>query len=287
MDQEIFLFFLEAQTACLSLLHQELWLDWIFTGDYFSVLGCKMERGKRLRDMFFETVDKHVLSAACWVFFNARLTDNLENKLINYCLNGQITDIERTISQGADLNYTNDDHGTPLIIAIKHMNIVLVNYLIELPGIMINQPDIIGQTPLIIASKLFSTDPLQQSTITVIFKLLLDHEEIDVNYYDSTGTTALMYASLVGNAEMVSRLIEGRADVNARHISGNTVLHYAVSSENIDIVQLLLDNGARIRKNDDGLSPGEATHIQELKDVLPRSMSDNVKKYLKQIRDKD
>jgi len=279
--------FLEAEAACLNLVHQELWLDWIYTGDYFSVLGTKMERGKRLRDLIIESVDPHVQSAACWVFLNARLDDKLNTKLIKYCLSGDITDVERTISQGADINHLDDDQGSPLMIAIKQMNIVLVNYFIELPDLLINQTDSTGQTPLIIACKLFSTDDLVKNTITVIFKLILNHKDVDVNVYDSTGTTALMYASLVGNIDIVSKLIDIKADVNAKHVRGNTVLHYAVSSENVNIVQSLLDNGARIRKNDSGKTPSEATNLQELKDVLPKTMSENVKKYLKQIRDKD
>jgi len=281
-----FSIFLEAEAACLGLLHQELWLDWVYTGDYFSVLGNKVKRGKQLRDMFMETVDKHVLSAAYWVFFNARINDNIENKLIKYCFSGDIIAVERTISQGADINYK-DDYGTPLIVAIKQLNIVLVNYLLELPGININQPDIIGQTPLIIASKLYSADPLELNNIMVIFKLILSHPDVDINYYDTTGTTALMYAALVGNLDIIKRMIESKADINAKHLGGNTVLHYSVSSENIGVVQLLLDNGARIRKNDDGKTPGEATNIQEIKDILQRSITDNVKKLLKQIRDKE
>jgi len=215
-------------------------------------------------------------------FFNTRIDKNIEQKLIKFCISGNVEDVDRTVKQGADINYIDEDYGTPLIIAIKQMNVGLAHYLLGLPDILINQSDIIGQTPLIIASKLTPSDSVQENIISVITKLIIDQKGVDVNFCDQTGTTALMYAALIGNLGLVNILVETNADVNSRHITGNTVLHYAVSSGNVDIVRVLLESGARTKKNENGKTPADIATTQEIKDLLPKSkIGDNVKKYLR------
>ncbi|MGL9717357.1 MAG: ankyrin repeat domain-containing protein [Wolbachia sp.] len=72
----------------------------------------------------------------------------------------------------------------------------------------------------------------------------------DANVKGVQGKTALHYAVISNNTDMVSLLLEARANVNAKDNQGETALHYAASSNNIDMVSLLLEAGANINARD-------------------------------------
>ncbi|NQU34740.1 MAG: ankyrin repeat domain-containing protein [Bacteroidetes bacterium] len=58
------------------------------------------------------------------------------------------------------------------------------------------------------------------------------------------GSTALMVASYIGNMETIIVLLNAGADVNATEISGTTALRYAYLSDNRDVMELLKNHGA-------------------------------------------
>ena len=70
----------------------------------------------------------------------------------------------------------------------------------------------------------------------------------DVNRQDSTGRTALMWASREGHLESVNVLLVARANVNTRDSNGRTALYYAKREASkipyIEIIRVLKAAGA-------------------------------------------
>jgi len=261
-------------------------LDWKHTPEYSAAVLRKIQKGKAFKNELQITVDPHVFQAAYWVFLHRRLPDNLESDLISACLAENIPGVERALKNGADINHMNEDYGTPLIIALKKTNIELVCFLIGHPEINVNQNDVIGQTPLIIVSKLVEKDEFQKNTNHVLSKLLLSHAKISVNDFDQAGTTALMYAAILGNLDLIVQLVYAGADVNYKQFTGNTPLHFAVGANNKEMVRFLIEHGAKLKKNGNGKTPFDLAtpHIKDI--LLPEmgslaAIGENVKKYMK------
>ena len=79
-------------------------------------------------------------------------------------------------------------------------------------------------------------------------------EIINRNYI--TDSTPLRNAVKMGNSEVVSLLLDAKADVHKEDRSGSTVLHIAAAGNDDKCVALLTKHGASINvTNKDGLSP--------------------------------
>ena len=76
-----------------------------------------------------------------------------------------------------------------------------------------------------------------------LVRQLLDNG-IDINLRDSTGNTALMWASQEGHNEIVELLLIEGADVNNIDLDGDTALMLASQEGHTDIMKLLLNSGA-------------------------------------------
>ena len=75
-----------------------------------------------------------------------------------------------------------------------------------------------------------------------VVKVLLGDPRVDVRALDKEGWSALHFAANSGHDEMVSLLLEDKADGNAKTKEGNTPLHLAASSNHHKVVRMLLDN---------------------------------------------
>ena len=75
----------------------------------------------------------------------------------------------------------------------------------------------------------------------------------DINENDNSGDTALIWFSVMGNADVVQMLIEKGAALDKQTKEGNTALGMASFFGLADIAQMLIDAGAKIdEKNKDG-----------------------------------
>lgn len=73
-----------------------------------------------------------------------------------------------------------------------------------------------------------------------------------------------MIAAYKGHAHVVDTLLKNGANPNEQALCGATALHYAAECGHLEVCRLLLDHGARMQKNEHGLTPvlqaAERTH---------------------------
>jgi ankyrin repeat protein len=151
------------------------------------------------------------------------------------------------LEKGADVNATDIYENTALIKAITIPNIDIdIIKLILKKGADVNAKDNEGKTALMYASIRddYDVDTKIETKNTGIVKLLLENGA-KINDVDKTGKTALMNGILHGhNREVVFYLITHRADLNIVDGDKTTALMYAVIKNDYDIVESLLLNGA-------------------------------------------
>lgn len=86
------------------------------------------------------------------------------------------------------------------------------------------------------------------------FDALMMHPEIDVNQRNNSKESALMIAAYKNNFVATQHLLDKKAEVNN---TGWTALHYAAMTGNVDLVRVLLDHHAFV----DAESPGKITPL--------------------------
>ena len=157
------------------------------------------------------------------------------------------------IGAGADVNIA--QHGgqfsagfTPLLYAANGLRVELVDLLLE-AGANVNQTDVTGQTPLMLASQR-KTDKDDSKIAISVIKTLLE-AGADVNQTDAIGQTALIFAAQGRSVPFIEVLVAAGANINAAQSqdsrfgipAGSTVLMNAVVYRNPDAVRYLLSVG--------------------------------------------
>jgi protein-tyrosine phosphatase len=137
------------------------------------------------------------------------------------------------------------------------------------PEISVNQTDETGQSPLIMVAKYIPENQEDKDIFYFIAQMLLDFNGIMIDAVDHTGTTALMYASLVGNISLVQALIDSGSSVNlTQNETGNTSLHFAVMNDYTEVANILLKKGALSIPNIDGQVPLDKATSNPMKELL-------------------
>lgn len=131
------------------------------------------------------------------------------------------------------LNLTSLDGTTPLIHAVQHSQLPVVQNLIERENIDINLRTTFDMSALYCAIHNQSED---------IALALLESEKIDVCQQTDDQTTVLYLACELNSANIVARIIAKGADVNLVRWDGYAPLHIAVERSNIHSVQHLLNS---------------------------------------------
>ncbi|KAF6292344.1 acyl-CoA binding domain containing 6 [Rhinolophus ferrumequinum] len=87
--------------------------------------------------------------------------------------------------------------------------------------------------------------------------------------WNPQGRALLHWACDRGHKELVTVLLQYRADINCQDNEGQTALHYAAACEFLDIVELLLQSGADpMLRDQDGCLPEEVTGCKAVSLVL-------------------
>lgn len=125
-----------------------------------------------------------------------------------------------------------ENRTTPLIWAVAHGKLRLVDTILKSPRANVNAQDAYLRTPLMYAIAVVDLD---------IVKRLMACRDIDLNLRDNTGRTAIFYASRAGYLNITKLLIQATGiDLNIRDITGQTALNYAQACGYQDIVATLL-----------------------------------------------
>lgn len=153
-------------------------------------------------------------------------------------LNGNAKAMGILLSQGADIEATDEEKRTPLHIAACHGHVETVKMLLE-EGANKEAANNIGWTPLIVAANKGHVE---------IVKTLLEKGANEEPTKD--GWTPLFLAVIQDRVEVVHVLLENGANKEAVDKNGLTPLIFAAFGACVDIVQMLLEKGANIEAVD-------------------------------------
>ena len=145
---------------------------------------------------------------------------------------GHIEAVEILISKGANINAVDNDGNTALMDASGKRDAKTTEFFVAM-GLDVNAFDNYRESELMDARR----------RLTQIVELLIENGA-DVNFANSNGVTALIWASRGGHIETIKVLISKSADVNSKDKNGKTALTYALLKENSKIVNLLKASGA-------------------------------------------
>lgn len=125
--------------------------------------------------------------------------------------------------------------GDALIKAVRKNEIETARSILENDASQVNEPEsVFGQTPMHVAASNGNVDMME----------LLAVNGADVNVVDGFNEdTPLHYAAGQDNAEAIAFLLDKEAEINAANKSGQTALDIATLAGNKDIATLLLDRG--------------------------------------------
>ncbi|WP_395004693.1 ankyrin repeat domain-containing protein [Undibacterium sp.] len=145
-----------------------------------------------------------------------------------------VSGIKKYVEQQGDINLAEADRGESLLmISIRENSQRVFAYLVQYPKIQLDQRAKNGDTALMLAAYLEQKDKVQR---------LID-AGAQVN---QEGWTALHYATVVGNFEIVTMLIERHADINAETPNKTTPLMLAARRGEMNVVKYLIAEGADI-----------------------------------------
>jgi hypothetical protein len=157
------------------------------------------------------------------------------NDFFELCQKGTVKQVKKAIALGADVNATNADDVTPLMLAASSNTPSVIRALIQ-AGAEINAEDSLCQTPLMFAAK--AND--RPEVIDVLVQA-----GAEVNAHDLFYQTALLAAIASNNTrKMIVALLKAGANPN-QAAQGKTPLMLAISHNNRpSVIQALVDAGA-------------------------------------------
>jgi len=158
---------------------------------------------------------------------------SLNYNLIIAASRGYVSEIDRLIDKGADINTQTTTGVTPLIFA------VLDNSLPAVEALLRHNPDLdkvtsTHETALIIATKNNNFDICEA----------LIRAGADIDFTDINGATALHYAAINGYLEITDLLLYYNAGIDQQSDDGTTPLLAAIMAGYANIADLLVQNGA-------------------------------------------
>ena len=145
--------------------------------------------------------------------------------------------LQTIIDHGVDVDATNKNGVTALMMASEKANVEFVNVLLNAgadPCIAIANGD-----------KCLHISVIQGCSIDVL-QTLIDHG-VDVNATNKNSVTALMIASEEGNVEFINVLLKAGADASIGDVNGRTWLHHSMIRKcKREVLQMIIDHGAQV-----------------------------------------
>ncbi|KAJ2972165.1 hypothetical protein NQ176_g7311 [Zarea fungicola] len=190
--------------------------------------------------------------------------------------NGRIDTARRARSYNLDVNYTDHNGVTPLLIAVSLGFSFIADFLLQCPGIDVNcrgpsdSTNFNGGSPLTLAVEM-----QMQSIVEPLISL-----GADINAKDGRGRTPLWHAASNGACDMANILLQCltievdcrdvSVDVNARDNDGRTALWWAARNNHFDTIRLLLavDGVKRNLGDKFGLTPLSAAVRSQSRDAV-------------------
>ena len=170
---------------------------------------------------------------------NMAIKDADGDTWIHYAIYG---DCEKEVLQsitdlGADVNATNNENVTALMLASKKGNVDAMNVLIN-AGANMAIKDADGDTWIHYAIYGDCEKEVLQSITDL---------GVDVNAANNKNVTALMLASKKGNVDAMNVLINEGANITVKDVDGNTWIHYAIHGDcKKEVLQSIIDLGADV-----------------------------------------
>ncbi|ORX87446.1 ankyrin [Anaeromyces robustus] len=158
--------------------------------------------------------------------------------------------IEYLVNNGVDVNCKNKLGISNLDLFISEGYTFLSLLLSYNNNILLNIPNLQGETPLITLIKINTyTDEEKEDIIDCLIK-----KGSDVNFIDNLGNSPLVYAIQKKSLSIVNLLIKNEANLNYIIKSRNqSILMYAIELEEMEIIHILIEYGADINfKNSEG-----------------------------------
>jgi ankyrin repeat protein len=170
-------------------------------------------------------------------------TGSLNAGLLEAAKKGDARKLRELLSQGADVNATDQTGGTALLRVASQPDVEFIKLLLS-AGADANKADDIGRTPLMRALLDGSAEGV---------KVLLERGAIPPNGRSGTAAWYLESAAAFGKNEAIKQLLAWGVEVNARGRGGKTALMTAAEQGQWQTVRLLLSNGARVdARNNNG-----------------------------------
>jgi ankyrin repeat protein len=161
-------------------------------------------------------------------------TDPSMTALMLAAKTGDYHALVRELGKNPDLEVTNSDGDTPLLLAVGEGHMLLVTTLIEAGANVNAQSGRYGYSPLMLAAS--------QGIVPLMQKLV--HGGAQINARSTMGQSALYLAAFKGHFEAAEFLINAGADINAKDEVGQTPLYLAAAYGHDNLVSLLLAKGA-------------------------------------------
>lgn len=154
--------------------------------------------------------------------------------LVLACYTGNLEAIGQLLAKGADINHLTRDGYSPLIAAVAHGNLEVVQTLLEDDKVEVDLEAPWGATALIRACG--------EGRSAIVWELI--EHDADVNLLTTTGDSALMAAAGGGFVEIVELLTSRGAALDTMNEQGFTALTRAVFHKRLPMVKLLCEKGA-------------------------------------------
>lgn len=150
-------------------------------------------------------------------------------QFVRAALKGRRKVVRRAIEQGTDVNATNRQGKTPLMVSAFNGHLEIVRLLLK-NGAQVDMTDPQGRTALMFAST---------GSFPETVELLLDRGANPNTTDQGEGWTPLMFAAAEGNREVVQVLLSHGADPSLSDRDGDTALTFAQNGNHEAVVELL------------------------------------------------